>query len=196
MRPLQKPRRHDYPKDRKSASEQPSDPAMPAKTTKATKTTKTAAKKAGRAKSRPAATRKLNARQERFCELVAAGESQTDAWLKAGYKVTRDVARRNAAESMTNPVIAQRVAALRAPQTAAIMLTKARKHELLREIAEMKDAPLRTRIMAIAEDSKMQGHYEPEHHVVDAGPNTLASIKERAAKVASALSSTPILAKK
>lgn len=41
----------------------------------------------------------------------------------------------------------------------------------------------------MAEDSKMAGHYEPERHVVDAGPNNLASIRERgAAKMISALS--------
>lgn len=58
--------------------------------------------------------RELNARQERFCELVASGKSQTDAWIKAGYNVTREVARRNAAESLTKPDIIARVAGLRA----------------------------------------------------------------------------------
>jgi len=40
----------------------------------------------------------------------------------------------------------------------------------------------------MAEDSKMQGHYEPEQHVVETGPNTLESIKERAEHVASLMS--------
>jgi hypothetical protein len=43
---------------------------------------------------------RLTARQERFCELIAAAESQTNAWLLAGYKVSREVARRNAAEAL------------------------------------------------------------------------------------------------
>ncbi len=44
----------------------------------------------------------LNVRQERFCEFIAAGETQTDADLKAGSKVDKSVARRNAARLLTN----------------------------------------------------------------------------------------------
>lgn len=145
------------------------------------------AKKKAKPKT-PAKPRKLTARQEMFCERLAAGDSQTDAWINAGYKVSREVAAVNANESLRNPKIEERVAALRAVQTARNQLTKARKHELLASIAENPLASLDARIRAMAEDSKMAGHYEPEHHVVDAGPNTIASIRERAAKVVSALS--------
>ena len=127
--------------------------------------------------------RELNARQERFCELVASGNSQTDAWIKAGYNVTREVARRNAAESLTKPDIIARVAALRAPQTAAAALTRDRKREILRDIAVNTELTPDVRIRAMAEDSKMAGHYEPERHSVDTGPYNIASIRERAAKV-------------
>lgn len=155
-------------------------------------------KSAATKKKQPAAKkdankpRKLNVRQQRFCELVASGETQTEAWLKAGYKVTRGVARRNAAESLTNPVIRKRIADLRAPQTAALALTKSRKHELLREIAENTGASLDARIRAMAEDSKMAGHYEPDRIEVDPGAKTLATIQERARRVASALTLAPL----
>lgn len=131
--------------------------------------------------------RPLTDRQERFCELVASGESQTNAWLLAGYKVSRDVARRNAAESMTKPDIAARVAELRMPHTASAALSKARKHELLMQIAENVLMPPNVRISAMAEDSKMAGHYEPERVEIEAGRNTLATARERALAIASPL---------
>ena len=138
-------------------------------------------------KVKPPAKRKLTARQERFAELVASGESQTDAWLQAGYKVSRSVARRNAAESLTIPDIAARVAELRKPQTAAACLTRDRKREILLSIAEDEAKPLDARLRAIAEDNKMAGHYEPDKMEIENGPNTLENIRERAAQVAAAL---------
>ena len=59
----------------------------------------------------------LTVRQERFCELIAAGKGNADAWLEAGYEVSRGVARRNASEALTNPVLKARIAELRKPQT-------------------------------------------------------------------------------
>jgi len=137
--------------------------------------------------------RPLTDRQQRFCELVASGESQTNAWLLAGYKVSRDVARRNAAESMTKPDIAARVAELRMPHTVSAALTKARKHELLMQIAENPQALLTARISAMAEDSKLAGHYAPEKHEIDDASARIQSARERALAIASPLN---LLAKK
>jgi len=131
----------------------------------------------------------LNTRQERFCEFIAAGENQTDAYLNAGYKVPRAHARKHAAAAMTKHDIQERIAELRAPQSAAALLTRDRKRELLRQIAERQDAPLDARIRAMAEDSRMAGHYEPDRTEIDVGPRTLQSIRERAAKVGYALAS-------
>lgn len=81
---------------------------------------KTKTKPTGRGKgktSTPPKPRKLTVRQEKFCELIAAGKSGTDAWLETGYEVSREVARTNAAESLAKPHIAARVAQLRKPQT-------------------------------------------------------------------------------
>jgi hypothetical protein len=81
---------------------------------------KTTSKPTGRGKGKantPPKPRKLTVRQEKFCELIAAGKSGTDAWLEAGYEVSREVARRNASESLTNPVVEARIAELRKPQT-------------------------------------------------------------------------------
>jgi hypothetical protein len=109
--------------------------------------------------------------------------------LKAGYKVTREVARTNAAESLANPRIKARVEELRKPQTKALLLTRDRKREILREIVEDRTAPLDARIRSMAEDSRMAGHYEPDRTEIDVGQRTLQSIRERAAQVGFALAS-------
>jgi predicted HAD superfamily Cof-like phosphohydrolase len=57
----------------------------------------------------------LNVRQERFCEFIAAGESQTDAWIKAGHKVKRNVAKSAANRALTNVDLNARIAELRKP---------------------------------------------------------------------------------
>jgi hypothetical protein len=47
------------------------------------------------------------------------------------------------------------------------------------------------RLRALAEDNRMEGHYEPEKLEIDAGPNTLEAIQQRAKRMASALSLAP-----
>jgi hypothetical protein len=149
------------------------------------KTTKRA--KAKRPAKSPTKPRKLTVRQERFCELIAAGRSGTDAWIEAGHDCTRPSARALAAAALTNDSIKAKIAQLRAPQTAATLLTRDRKRELLRQIAEKQDAPLDVRIRAMAEDSRMAGHYEPDRTEIDVGPRTLQSIRERAATIHSSM---------
>ena len=129
----------------------------------------------------------LNVRQERFCEFIAAGESQAEAYLKAGYKVPRADARKHAAAAMTKHDIRARIAELRKPQTKAALLARDRKREMLRDIAEDLTAPVDARIRAMAEDSRMAGHYEPDRTEIDVGQRTLLSIKERAAQLSCAL---------
>lgn len=133
----------------------------------------------------------VNARQERFCEFVAAGESQTDAYIKAGYKVSKDDARKHASRMMTNDGVKAHIAALRAPQTRKALLSKERKRELLRDIAEDASRPSDSRIRAIAEDNKMAGHNQPDHHIVETSNKTLESIQERARRIASLMSIAP-----
>lgn len=54
-----------------------------------------------------------NARHERFCRELAKGASQTDAYLSAGYRCTKQTARRQGSELLTKPDISARVAALK-----------------------------------------------------------------------------------
>lgn len=131
--------------------------------------------------------RKLNQRQERFCEFVVAGESQTEAYLKAGFKVPRGDARKHAARLMTNDGVKARIDELRAPQTRKALLSKDRKREWLRDIIENPGEKTQDRLRALELDAKLAGHFEPDRVEVEAGPKTLLSIKERAAEVSSAL---------
>ncbi len=54
-----------------------------------------------------------NARHERFCQQLAKGASQTDAYLAAGYPCSKENARRRGSELVTKRDISARVAALK-----------------------------------------------------------------------------------
>lgn len=98
----------------------------------------------------------LNVRQQRFCEFVAAGDSQTDAYLKAGFKVPRDDARKHAARLMTNDGVQARIAELRKPQTKAALRMK---EDNLRFLAEVIATPL----SQIGPDSPLCVEYVEEY---------------------------------
>jgi phage terminase small subunit len=75
----------------------------------------------------------MNARHQKFCDEILAGEIQTDAYLKAGFKPkTREAARKNAARLMTNDVIQAYLDAAREQATARAVLTK---EQVLRELS-------------------------------------------------------------
>jgi phage terminase small subunit len=129
----------------------------------------------------------LNIRQQRFCEFVASGLSGTEAWLKAGYAVGREVARRNASESLTKPVIKARIAQLRLPQTKRLLLTKDRHRQLLMAVEESGSEKTQDRLRAIEIDAKLAGFFAPDRVEVETGPKTLDDIKARADGMVSAL---------
>lgn len=129
----------------------------------------------------------LNTRQQRFCEFIAAGETQINAYLKAGFKVPRTDARKHAARLMTNDDIAARIAVLRKPQTEKAILSKDRKRELLAEIALSTTAKTLERIRVIEVDARLAGHYVPDRTEIAVPTQTLMSIKERAMQMSSTL---------
>ncbi|MCW1885529.1 terminase small subunit [Luteolibacter flavescens] len=110
---------------------------------------KSAKKKATKPEPKP------NVRRERFCEFIAAGVVPADAWIQAGYKVSREVARRNAHEALSNPDVQAKIAALREPQTKAAHMTK---DEKLRFLAEL----IRTPIEQIGPDSPLCVEFSEE----------------------------------
>lgn len=113
---------------------------------------KPATKKASATKKAPPKPRKLTVRQERFCELVASGKSNTEAWLGAGYEVSREVAAVNAHESLRNPKIEARIAELRKPQTKAALR---KKEDNLRFLAEV----IGTALSGVGPDSPICTEY-------------------------------------
>jgi|GEM_PF-2932618 len=132
-------------------------------------------------------TKKLNVRQERFCEFIAAGSSAGRAYENAGYGSRGNVADSAAERLLRNVEIKARIAELRKPQTIKALLTRDRKREVLRDIAEDTKAGALVRIRAIEVDAKLAGHFAPEQVVMETGPETLRDIRERAAHVISAL---------
>lgn len=129
----------------------------------------------------------LNVRQQKFCENVACGMSATEAYLKAGYKATPKAAGTAGPRLLENVAITAHIAALRVPITRKALLTKDRKRELLRDIAESEKEKAVDRIRAMEADARLAGHFEPDRVEVDVGEKTLLSIKERASQVTSAL---------
>jgi hypothetical protein len=140
------------------------------------------------AKKTPQKARPLNVRQARFCELVASGKSQAESYVEAGWKVTKLDARKHAARLMTKDGIRDRIAELRRPQTRKTLMSRDRKREILARIAEDDGSGKLAIIRAIEVDAKLAGHFEPDRMEIEAGPNTLATAKERAQKVASLMS--------
>ena len=59
--------------------------------------------------------------------------------VAGGGQVSRTVAKANACESLTNPNLQARIAELRKPVTKKLLLSKDRKREMLRDIAEDRD---------------------------------------------------------
>ena len=132
-------------------------------------------------------TKPLNVRQARFCEFIAAGESQTDAYIKAGFNVDKSVARRNAARLLTNADIQKRLSELRKTQTQAALSTRDHKRRTLFMLMEDPRQKTHDRLRAMEIDARLAGQFEPDRTEIEVAPKTLLSIKERAAQVESAL---------
>ncbi len=169
-------------------------------------------------KNKPKVDKKgLNSRQERFCEFIAAGMNQTEAYLKAGFKSTQDAARANAARMITNDNIFQRIKELRAASE-DIQIAKMKKQEKLDFLEQVIRAPIghltpgspycaehstevlpgsagivRQRVKAfdklraIELHSKLMGHFEPDRTEIDCGNQVLMKIRERADELGYAL---------
>lgn len=136
----------------------------------------------------------LNERQERFCEFVAAGETLADAYLKAGFKTTRENARKNATRMTANDDIKNRIKELRKsePDIATARMTKEEKLTVLAKIIrspfDSQEVKISDILRAIEVHSKMLGHFEPDRTELQVGNPTLQTIKERAKEVGYTLS--------
>jgi phage terminase small subunit len=138
-------------------------------------------------KAKQSTLKPLTVRQQRFCELIVEGKGGTAAYMGAGWKGSREAAKVSASRLLTSDNVKARIAELRKPQTAESLLTKDRKREILRDMVENPATKPADMLRAIEIDAKLAGHFAPDKVEVDAGPKALDSIRERAAKVASAL---------
>ena len=130
----------------------------------------------------------MNIRQSRFAELVVSGVPASRAYAEAGYSNRGRSAEANTTRLMKNDEVKTRIAELRKKDTKAALMTRDEKRRIAASIARDETASGVDRLRACAEDYKLAGHYEPEKHVVDAGPKTLDAIRERARKMVSPLS--------
>lgn len=105
------------------------------------------------------ASKKLTAKEERFCFLVAAGKDQTSAWCEAYGKVPKHHSRVNASRVANRPHVLARIAELRKPDEKRLFLTRARKREILMEMAETRHAGMTDRQRAIDIDNRMTAEY-------------------------------------
>ena len=81
---------------------------------------------------------KLNNRQYLFCLNILKGMKQTDAYLEAGYKTTREMATVCACDLLTKPHVSSFLAAQQAKQLAtveSILLSKPEKRQILATFA-------------------------------------------------------------
>lgn len=136
----------------------------------------------------------LNARQELFCQFVAAGTNQTDAYTKAGFKTTKDAARANAARMIANDNIKKRISEIQ-EQNPDISIAKMTKQEKLDMLATIIRTPMNSEVVKVADKlraieihSKLLGHFEPDRKEIEYGNQALMSIKERAKELGYAMS--------
>jgi len=116
---------------------------------------KVAKKKSVACPSSASETRELGVRRERFCEFLVSGQSQTDAYLNAGYSCSRNDARKHAARLMTNDGVIRKIEELRRPQTKAALR---KKEDNLRFLADIIGTP----ISQIGPDSPLCAEYSEQ----------------------------------
>jgi hypothetical protein len=99
---------------------------------------------------------RLTAKEEAFAHLVAKGETYTDAYKKA-YSSTSPNAKVAAHKVANRPQVVARIAELRTPDEKRKFLTRARKREILYQIAEDTRATRLERQRSIMIDNRMTG---------------------------------------
>lgn len=124
----------------------------------------------------------LNPRHEAFAQLVANGNSDTQAYFEIYKTKSRNVARINASRLLTNASVRARIRFLQDQNAALNALSRAEKRFILAKIArgETPDNPsgsqntqknqtpppsIKDRICAIQEDNRMTGDAEDKIHL-------------------------------
>jgi hypothetical protein len=152
----------------------------------------------------------MNIRQERFAELVASGVPAMRAYSEAGYSTRGKTAEANATRLIENDGVKALIQAIRAETAAKLALKREdlARHlwavvmtpigeldansPLVQEFATHKDGRKRVKMQDKLGSARllceMMGWKEPEKHIVDAGPQTLEAVRERAKTIAATMS--------
>lgn len=105
-----------------------------------------------------------NARHEAFCQAVAKGKTQEEAYAAAGYKPSRHHASRLA----TKGNVVARVSEIKSRVAEKVEWGAAERIEMLRRIADAHEAKdPRVTVSAIAETNRMTGAYAPVKQEID-----------------------------
>ena len=126
--------------------------------------------------------RKLNQRQELFCQYIFTGMTATDAAIKAGYDPKW--AGTNADKQLKNTKIAERIALLNAKiERSAIATVQERQErltEFLREnnITDKGNLSRQSNITAVVELNKMGGDYPPSKIELEPGEKMTEALAE------------------
>ncbi len=106
-----------------------------------------------------------NARHEKFCQNIANGMVNTDAYIQAGYKAQRRSAATEAGKLLKNPDIEKRIREIRELLVFDSILTRTQALERLTELTRSD----KRAIAAIQEIARLQGWYPDKSIDVQAG---------------------------
>lgn len=119
----------------------------------------------------------LSDSQRRFCQLVVDGRSHTEAYRQSYPNCkSPNAAGVSATRMLRNDKVREEIKRLRKMMDSKLGLTRLRKRQILRNIAEDESLPAHQRIQAIATDNKMMGHDEPNKVQVDIGSHQLVRL--------------------
>ena len=104
----------------------------------------------------------LSERQQRFCDLVAAGTPAGRAYEQAGYRSKGAAADAQASRMLRFDKVAARIAELRADSAERAGITRERILEFLSEVIESAEERTSDRLKAAENLSKMCGWNEPK----------------------------------
>lgn len=106
-----------------------------------------------------------NARHEKFCQNIANGMVNTDAYIQAGYKAQRRSAATESGKLLKNPDIEKRIREIRELLVFDSILTRTQALERLTELTRSD----KRAIAAIQEIARLQGWYPDKSIDVQAG---------------------------
>ena len=112
---------------------------------------------------------KLTAKQEKFCQAIADGMNQSDAYRSAynASNMKLETVNSKAYELSKNGQVAARVAELRKAISDKILWTREKSVSVLAEIAEQEKAKAGEKVSAVKELNAMHGFLAPTKHEVD-----------------------------